>query len=212
MSVKYNLEPFDVLKIIYGSGTDGISEEEFERNKIERGIEVPQSIKLFLEKYAYKPVNHQGGITLFHPNIMTAHRFKDSDGTELSLVAVGRTGGCRMAVCEGNIADPAVFLIKAEQNSFEITLSQTTVFELIKENIFGVLSKMRSAVSVNDAKQAVELLHKYDVDLDEIENGALVSRNYMFNFNNEKRAFIIADFLEGKLSRFVFVSDENFSG
>ena len=31
MAVLYNMEPFEVLKILYGSRTDGIPEEDFDR-------------------------------------------------------------------------------------------------------------------------------------------------------------------------------------
>ena len=210
MSVIYDMEPSEVLRVIYGNNTDGISQAEFDKNKIDRGIEVPNSIRLYLEKYAYKPVNHQGDITLFHPNIMTSHTYRDNDGTELPIVAVGRMSDYRIAVCEGNIEDPAVFLIKSMQGSVEITLSKTTVFELIKNNIFSVLLKSRSAVSVDDPNQAVKMLRRYGVNFDEIENALSHTNKYMFNFNMEERTFILADLSEGKLSRFVFVGDENF--
>ncbi|MCI7759049.1 MAG: hypothetical protein ACI4JT_07335 [Oscillospiraceae bacterium] len=210
MAVLYNMEPFEVLKILYGSRTDGIPEEDFERNKLERGIEVPQNIKRFLENYAYFSVNQQSYIKLIHPNIMTPYIFTDFDGTKLPLICVGRTGEFKAAVCEGNVPDPAVFLIKAAGGPVEITLSNTTIFELIKGNLFSVFAKMRQAVIAEEPKQAVRLLHEFDVDLDEIEKSAERSGKFLFSFNEEKRAFVVADFSSGELSRFLFVTDENF--
>lgn len=210
MAVLYNMEPFEVLKILYGSRTDGIPEEDFERNKLERGIEVPQNIKRFLENYAYFSVNQQSYIKLIHPNIMTPYIFTDFDGTKLPLICVGRTGEFKAAVCEGNVPDPAVFLIKASGGPVEITLSNTTIFELIKGNLFSVFAKMRQAVIAEEPKQAVRLLHEFDVDLDEIEKSAERSGKFLFSFNEEKRAFVVADFSSGELSRFLFVTDENF--
>ena len=210
MAVLYNMEPFEVLKILYGSRTDGIPEEDFERNKLERGIEVPQNIKRFLENYAYFSVNQQSYIKLIHPNIMTPYIFTDFDGTKLPLICVGRTGEFKAAVCEGNVPDPAVFLIKTAGGPVEITLSNTTIFELIKGNLFSVLAKMRQAVIAEEPKQAVRLLHEFDVDLDEIEKSAERSGKFLFSFNEEKRAFVVADFSSGELSRFLFVTDENF--
>lgn len=210
MAVLYNMEPFEVLKILYGSRTDGIPEEDFERNKLERGIEVPQNIKRFLENYAYFSVNQQSYIKLIHPNIMTPYIFTDFDGTKLPLICVGRTGEFKAAVCEGNVTDPAVFLIKTAGGPVEITLSNTTIFELIKGNLFSVFAKMRQAVIAEEPKQAVKLLHEFDVDLDEIEKSAERSGKFLFSFNEEKRAFVVADFSSGELSRFLFVTDENF--
>lgn len=210
MAVLYNMEPFEVLKILYGSRTDGIPEEDFERNKLERGIEVPQNIKRFLENYAYFSVNQQSYIKLIHPNIMTPYIFTDFDGTKLPLICVGRTGEFKAAVCEGNVPDPAVFLIKTAGGPVEITLSNTTIFELIKGNLFSVFAKMRQAVIAEEPKQAVKLLREFDVDLDEIEKSAERSGKFLFCFNEEKQAFVIADFSSGELSRFLFVTDEKF--
>lgn len=210
MAVLYNMEPFEVLKILYGSRTDGIPEEDFERNKRERGIDVPQNIKRFLENYAYLSVNQQSYIKLIHPNIMTPYIFTDFDGTKLPLVCIGRTGEFKAAVCEGNVPDPAVFLIKTAGGPVEITLSNTTVFELIKGNLFSVFAKMRRAVVAEEPKQAVRLLHEFDVDLDEIEKSAERSGKFLFSFNEEKQTFVVADFSSGELSRFLFVTDENF--
>ena len=210
MAVLYNLEPFEVLKILYGSRTDGIPEDDFERNKLERGIDVPQNIKRFLENYAYLSVNQQSYIKLIHPNIMTPYIFTDFDGTKLPLVCIGRTGEFKAAVCEGNVPDPAVFLIKTAGGPVEITLSNTSVFELIKGNLFSVFAKMRRAVVAEEPKQAVRLLHEFDVDLDEIEKSAERSGKFLFCFNEEKQTFVVADFSSGELSRFLFVTDENF--
>ncbi|MBP1563034.1 MAG: hypothetical protein J6C38_04900 [Oscillospiraceae bacterium] len=210
MAVLYNMEPFEVLKILYGSRTDGIPEEDFERNKSERGIEVPQSIKRFLENYAYFSVNQQSYIKLIHPNIMTPYIFTDFDGTKLPLVCVGRTGEFKAAVCEGNVPDPAIFLIKTAGGPVEITLSNTSVFELIKGNIFSVFAKMRGAIIAEEPQQAVSLLRKFDVDLDEIEKSSERSGKFIFTFNEEKQTFIVADLSGGELSRFLFVTDENF--
>ena len=210
MAVLYNLEPFEVLKILYGSRTDGIPEDDFERNKLERGIDVPQNIKRFLENYAYLSVNQQSYIKLIHPNIMTPYIFTDFDGTKLPLICIGRTGEFKAAVCEGNVPDPAVFLIKTAGGPVEITLSNTSVFELIKGNLFSVFAKMRRAVVAEEPKQAVRLLHEFDVDLDEIEKSAERSGKFLFCFNEEKQTFVVADFSSGELSRFLFVTDENF--
>ena len=204
------MEPFEVLKILYGSRTDGIPEEDFERNKLERGIDVPQNIKRFLENYAYFSVNQQSYIKLIHPNIMTPYIFTDFDGTKLPLICIGRTGEFKAAVCEGNVPDPAVFLIKTAGGPVEITLSNTSVFELIKGNLFSVFAKMRRAVVAEEPKQAVRLLHEFDVDLDEIEKSAERSGKFLFCFNEEKQTFVVADFSSGELSRFLFVTDENF--
>lgn len=210
MAVLYNMEPFEVLKILYGSRTDGIPEEDFERNKRERGIDVPQNIKRFLENYAYFSVNRQGYIKLIHPNIMSPYIFTDFDGTKLPLISVGRTGEFKAAVCEGNVPDPAVFLIKTAGGPVEITLSNTTIFELIKGNLFSVFAKMRRTVAAEEPKQAVRLLREFNVDLDEIEKSAERSGKFLFNFNEEKQTFVIADFSTGELSRFLFISDESF--
>ena len=210
MAVLYNMEPFEVLKILYGNRTDGIPEEDFERNKSERGIDVPQNIKRFLENYAYLYVNQQSYIKLIHPNIMTPYIFTDFDGTKLALVCVGRTGEFKAAVCEGNVSDPAVFLIKAAGGPVEITLSNTTIFELIKGNLFSVFAKMRGAIIADEPQQAVMLLRKFDVDLDEIEKSAERSGKFLFCFNEEKQTFAAADLSSGELSRFLFITDENF--
>ena len=210
MAVLYNMEPFEVLKILYGNRTDGIPEEDFERNKSERGIDVPQNIKRFLENYAYLSVNQQSYIKLIHPNIMTPYIFTDFDGTKLALVCVGRTGEFKAAVCEGNVSDPAVFLIKAAGGPVEITLSNTTIFELIKGNLFSVFAKMRGAIIADEPQQAVMLLRKFDVDLDEIEKSAERSGKFLFCFNEEKQTCAGADLSSGELSRFLFITDENF--
>ena len=210
MAVLYNMEPFEVLKILYGSRTDGIPEEDFERNKLERGIDVPQNIKRFLENYAYFSVNQQSYIKLIHPNIMTPYIFTDFDGTKLPLVCVGRTGEFKAAVCEGNVPDPAVFLIKTPGGPIEITLSNTTVFELIKGNLFSVFAKMRRAIIADEPKQAVTLLREFDVDLEEIEKSAERSGKFLFCFNEEIQTFAVADLSSGELSRFLFITDENF--
>ena len=210
MAVLYNMEPFDVLKILYGNRTDGIPEEDFERNKSERGIDVPQNIKRFLENYAYLSVNQQSYIKLIHPNIMTPYIFTDFDGTKLPLVCVGRTGEFKAAVCEGSVSDPAVFLIKTAGGPIEITVSNTTIFELIKGNLFSVFAKMRRTIIADEPNQAVRLLREFDVDLDEIEKSAERSGKFLFSFNEEKQTFVVADLSSGELSRFLFVTDENF--
>ncbi len=210
MAVLYNLEPFDVTKILCGGKTDGIPEADFERNKTERGIEVPQNIRIFLEKYAYMAVNRQEFIKLIHPNLMTPYTFTDIDGTKLPLVCIGRTGEFKAAVCEGNVPDPAVFLIKTAGRPVEITLSNTTVFELIKSNLFSVFLKMRGSVIADKPEQAVRLLIENDVSPAEIDKAAERSGKYVFCFNEEKQTFVVADYSSGELSRFIFTHDENF--
>lgn len=210
MAVLYNLEPFEVMKILYGGKTDGIPEADFEKNKLERGIEIPQNIKVFLEKYAYMSVNRQDFIKLIHPNIMTPFTFIDSDGTKRPIVCIGRTGEFRAAVCEGNVPDPAVFLIKAAGGPVEITLSNTTVFELIKGNLFSVFLKMRGNIIADKPEQAVRLLIENNVDPTEIEKAAERSGKYVFCFNEERQTFVVADYSSGELSRFIFARDDAF--
>lgn len=210
MAVLYNLEPFEAMKILCGGKTDGIPEADFEKNKLERGIEVPQNIRIFLEKYAYMAVNRQEFIKLIHPNLMTPHTFTDIDGTKLPLVCIGRTGEFKAAVCEGNVPDPAVFLIKAAGGPVEITLSNTTVFELIKSNLFSVFLKMRGSVIADKPEQAVRLLIENDVSPTEIDKAAERSGKYVFCFNEEKQTFVVADYSGGELSRFIFAHDDNF--
>ena len=106
MAVLYNMEPFEVLKILYGSRTDGIPEEDFERNKRERGIDVPQNIKRFLENYAYFSVNQQSYIKLIHPNIMTPYIFTDFDGTKLPLIASEEQANLKRRCARGTSLTP----------------------------------------------------------------------------------------------------------
>lgn len=210
MAVLYNLEPFEAMNILYGGRTDGIPKADFEKNKAERGIEIPQNIKLFLEKYAFLSVNQQSFVKLIHPNLMTPYTFTDADGTKLPLVCIGRTGAFKAAVCEGNVPDPAVFLIKAAGGPVEITLSNTTIFELIKGNLFSVFLKMRGNFIADKPEDAVRLLIENDVSPTEIDKAAERSGKYVFCFNEEKQTFVVADYSSGELSRFIFAHDDSF--
>lgn len=210
MAVLYNLEPFEVMNILYGGKTDGIPDADFEKNKAERGIEIPQNIRIFLEKYAFLSVNQQSFIKLIHPNLMTPYIFTDVDGTKRPLVCIGRTGDFKAAVCEGNVPDPAIFLIKAAGGPVEITLSNTTVFELIKGNLFSVILKMRGNFIADKPEDAVRLLIENGVDPTEIDKAAERSGKYVFCFSEEKQTFVVADYSSGELSRFVFAHDDSF--
>lgn len=210
MAVLYNLEPFEVMNILYGGKTDGIPKADFEKNKAERGIEIPQNIKLFLEKYAFLSVNQQNFVKLIHPNLMTPYTFTDADGTKLPLVCIGRTGDFKAAVCEGNVPDPAVFLIKTAGGPVEITLSNTTIFELIKGNLFSVFLKMRGNFIADKPEDAVRLLIENDVSPTEIDKAAERSGKYVFCFNEENQTFVVADYSSGELSRFIFAHDDSF--
>lgn len=210
MAVLYNLEPFEVMNILYGGKTDGIPKADFEKNKAERGIEIPQNIKIFLEKYAFLSVNQQNFVKLIHPNLMTPYTFTDADGTKLPLVCIGRTGDFKAAVCEGNVPDPAVFLIKTAGGPVEITLSNTTIFELIKGNLFSVFLKMRGNFIADKPEDAVRLLIENDVSPTEIDKAAERSGKYVFCFNEEKQTFVVADYSSGELSRFIFAHDDSF--
>lgn len=211
MSVQYNMKPLPALQTIYGSITDGFTKNDFELNENSRGIVVPFLLKEFLSKYAYLPVNRQGGsLRFFHPNLMTVMKFA-AGKTELSLLCIGRIGEFQIAVKNEASEDPRIFLIKLDaQGKTKVLPSDDIVSELIKVMICNLLLTMKSAVIADKPEDAVRLLIENGVDLDKIEYSPKLSREYSLNFSEETHTFAVAELVKGEFVRFFFVKNNEF--
>ena len=209
--MQYNLEPMSAIKILYGDRTDGFTKNDFQVNETERGIVLPFLLKDFLARYAYMPINRQGdSVRFFHPNLMTVMRFT-AEKASLSLLIVGRVGEYQVAVKNEVSEDPRIYLILlGTQNETQILPSDDTISEILKVMLCGILLKNDSTVIADDPQLAVRLLRENGVDLYQINNNPELRREYSLCFSEETRTFTVAEYIEGSVTRFFFVTNEEF--
>lgn len=212
MAVLYNIDPFSALEIIYQGKTDGFSDEDFVRNERERGIVVPQILKNFLKSYGYMSVNRlSDSVRILHPNIMSQRVFRYGDNGVLPLLIVGRVGDFQVAIAEDNGEfDPEIFLLQTTPEQTQLLPSDDTISEIFKVMTSGVLLKTENAVIADDPEVAVRLLRENGIDLESIEYNRLLRREYSLCFSEKLRTFVVAEFVEGELSRFFFARSESF--
>lgn len=211
MFVLYDLEIFPALRIAFGDRSDGFSEEDFAINERERGLYVPEILKRFLERYGYMPLNRlSDSVKFLHPNIMSERFFHYGEDGELPLTIVGRVGEFQVAIADKKSADPEIFLIKQTPEEVQILPSDDTITEIMKVMLCGVLLRNEHARIVDSPRLAVKLLRENGVDLDRITNNPRLRREYVLCFSDETRTFTVAEFVEGEVVRFFFVSDESF--
>ena len=211
MAVLYNIDPFSALKIIYQGKTDGFPDEDFERNERERGIVVPQILKNFLKSYGYMTVNRlSDSVRILHPNLMSQRVFRYGENGELPLMMVGRVGEFQVAIAEKAEYDPEIFLLKTTPEQTQILPSDDTISEIFKVMTSGVLLKSENAIIVDDPEVAVRMLRENGIDLECIEYNRLLRREYSLCFSEKLRTFVVAEFVEGELSRFFFARSESF--
>lgn len=211
MSVLYDLEIFPALRIAFGDSSDGFSEEDFAINERERGLYVPEILKRFLERYGYMPLNRlSDSVKFLHPNIMSERFFHYGEDGELPLTIVGRVGEFQVAIADKKSVDPEIFLIKQTPEEVQILPSDDTITEIMKVMLCGVLLRNEHARIVDSPRLAVKLLRENGVDLDRITNNPKLRREYVLCFSDETRTFTVAEFVEGEVVRFFFVSDESF--
>lgn len=211
MAVLYNIDPFSALEIIYQGKTDGFPNEDFERNERERGIVVPQILKNFLKSYGYMTVNRlYDSVRILHPNLMSQRVFHYGDNGKLPLMIVGRVGEFHVAIAEKAEYDPEIFLLKTTPEQTQILPSDDTISEIFKVMTSGVLLKTENAVIVDDPEVAVRMLRENGIDLECIEYNRLLRREYSLCFAEKQRTFVVAEFVEGELSRFFFARSEVF--
>lgn len=204
------MDPFSVLKIVYGDTTDGFEKEDFEANENERGIILPFLLKDFLSKYAYLPVNRQSSsVRFFHPNLMTVMHFSAENIGELKLLCVGRVGEYQVSVKNEPSEDPRIFLIRlGTQSETQVLPSDDLISELIKVMLCNQLLTMKGAVIAEEPEVAVRLMRENGVDLDQIKCDPKLSREYSFNYSEQTRTFAVAEFVKGEFLRFFFVPIE----
>lgn len=211
MSVQYNMDPFDVLKIIYQGETDGFVDEDFDKNERERGITVPKLLKKFLKTYGYMSVNRlSDSVRILHPNIMSERIFSYGGDRELPLTIIGRLGEFQVAFSDRERDDPEIFLLKTDPSGAQILPSDDTISELFKVMTCGVLLRTSGVVIADDPQLAVKLLRENSVDLDRITCNPKLRREYSICFSEEMRTFVAAEFIEGEYARFFFARSENF--
>lgn len=212
MPVQYNMNPFTALKIIYGDTTDGFAKNEFELNEKERGIVLPFLLKDFLLRYAYLPINRlSDSVRFFHPNLMTIMNFSAENIGNLSLLSVGRVGEYQVAVKNEAAENPRIYLVRlGTQNEMQVLPSDDTVSEILKVMLCGVLLKNDNAIIADDPQLAVRLMRENGVDFYRITNDPDLRREYSVCFSEETRTFTVGEFIDGKVTRFFFVSSEEF--
>lgn len=211
MAVLYNIDPITALKIMYHGETDGFPKEDLERNERGRELVVPPMLKTFLVDYGYMGVNRlSDSVRILHPNLISQRIFKYGEGRELPLLIIGRIGDYQVAIVDKDEDDPVIFLLKATHEETQILPSDDTLSEILKVMLCGVLMKTEGAVVADDPGQAVRLLKENGVDLESIAYNPVLRREYSVSFNEERRTFITAEFIEGELSRFFFVGSEKF--
>lgn len=204
------MEPFSILKIIYGDKTDGFTKEDFESNENNRGIILPFLLKEFLLKYAYMPVNRQSGsVRFFHPNLMSIMRFSAENIGEMSLLSVGRVGEYQIAVKNEVSEDPRIFLVRfGTQSETQVLPSDDVISELIKVMLCSRILAMKGAVTADEPEMAARLLKENGIDIDQIKNDPTLKREYAFCYCEETRTFVIGEYVKGELMRFFFYRKE----
>ncbi len=211
MPVIYNMEIFSALKLAYNGKTDGFPEEDFDKNEQERGLHVPEMLKYFLKKYGYMSLNRTSdSVRFLHPNIMSERRFNYGKNGSTPLTLIGRVGEYHVAISDKQSRDPMVLLIKQTPESVEVLPSDDTVSELIKVMLCNILLKYDSTIIADTPELAVKLLHKNNVDYERITNNPYLRREYSLCFTEETRTFTIAEYIDGEVDRFFFVSSEKF--
>ena len=206
------MDPFSVLKVVYGDTTDGFEKSDFESNETGRGIVMPFLLRDFLAKYAYLPVNRQStSVRFFHPNLMTVMHFTAEGIGELTLLCVGRVGEFQIAVKNEPSEDPRVFLVRlGTKSETQVLPSDDLISELIKVMLCNQLLTMKGAIIAEEPEDAVRLMRENGIDLDQIACDPKLSREYSFNYSEETETFAVAEFVKGEFLRFFFVRNEEF--
>lgn len=211
MAVLHNLDPFDAMKIFYQGETDGFPEEDFDANVKTRDVILPTILHRFLREYGFMTVNRQSDSPRFiHPNIMTKRVFRYGEDKEMSLLIIGRVGEYEITVVDEPSDDPAVFLMKNTPTGAQLMPSDDTLSQLFKVMLCGVVVKSDGAIIADEPELAVRLLRENGFDPELIENSPALHREYSIGFSEEMRTFMIAEFAEGELARFIFLRNESF--
>lgn len=205
------MNPFSALKIIYQGATDGFSAEDFRVNERERGITLPTILKRFLLDYGYMTVNRlSDGVRWLHPNIMSERVFRYGENGELPLTLIGRLQDYQVAISDTSADDPTIFLLKTAPEETQILPSDDTLTEIFKVQTCSVLMNREGAITADKPELAARLLRENRIDLDLIANNPKLRREYSLNFSEEMRTFAVAEYIEGELSRFFFIRNEQF--
>lgn len=211
MATLYNMNPFAALKIIYQNATDGFEAEDFMINERERGITLPTVLKRFLLDYGYMTVNRiSDSVRWLHPNIMSERVFKYGENSELPLTLIGRLQDYQVAISDTSADDPTIFLLKTASNETQILPSDDTLTEIFKVQTCSVLMNYDDSITANEPELAARLLRENAVNPELIANNPKLRREYSLNFSEEMRTFVVAEYIEGNLSRFFFIRNEQF--
>lgn len=211
MATLYNIDSFTALKIIYQGETDGFPAEDFMVNERERGITLPTVLKRFLLDYGYMTVNRiSDSVRWLHPNIMSERVFKYGENSELPLTLIGRLQDFQVAISDSSAEDPTIFLLKIAPNETQILPSDDTLTEIFKVQTCSVLMNFDGAVTADEPELAARLLRENAVNPELIANNPRLRREYSLNFSEEMRTFVVAEYIEGELSRFFFIRNEQF--
>lgn len=211
MAVLYNIDPITAFKILYHGEKDGFPKEDIERNERGRELFVPPMLRRFLEDYGYMGANRlSDSVRMLHPNLISQRVFKYGGDNGLPLLIIGRIGDYQVAIPDNGADDPAIFLLQTAQEEIRILPSDDTLSEILKVMLCGVLMKTEGAVVADDPELAVRLLKENGADPERISFNPGLRREYSVSFNEERRTFITAEFIEGELSRLFFVGSENF--
>lgn len=211
MAALYNMSPFAALKIIYQGAMDGFAAEDFMINERERGISLPTVLKRFLLDYGYMTVNRiSDSVRWLHPNIMSERVFRYGERGELPLTLIGRLRDYQVAISDNEADDPPIFLLKTAPAETQILPSDDTLTEIFKVQTCSVLMNYTGAQTADEPELAARLLRENRIDLDLIANNPKLRREYSLNFSEEMRTFAVAEYVEGELSRFFFIRNEQF--
>lgn len=211
MATLYNMDPFAALKIIYQGATDGFAAEDFVVNERERGITLPTVLKRFLLDYGYMTVNRiSDSVRWLHPNIMSERVFRYGSNDELPLMLIGRLQDYQVAISDTSADDPTIFLLKTAPEETQILPSDDTLIEIFKVQTCSVLMNYEDSITADEPELAARLLRENMVNLDLIANNPKLRREYSLNFSEEMRTFVVAEYIEGELSRFFFIRNEQF--
>lgn len=211
MAIQYNMDPFAALKIIYQGATDGFAAEDFVTNERERGITLPTVLKRFLLDYGYMTVNRiSDSVRWLHPNIMSERVFRYGEIGELPLLLIGRLQDYQVAISDIAADDPTIFLLKTTPEQTQILPSDDTLTEIFKVQTCSVLMNFENAITADEPELAARLLRENAVNPELIANNPRLRREYSLNFSEEWRTFVVAEYIEGELSRFFFIRNEIF--
>ena len=128
MTVQYDIEALQALKILYGDTTCGYPEEDFRRNEQERGIYLPDMLCRFLMDYGDFVINYGEG-HMQHPDEVESFTLEMENGQQTFLHIGWCLGDKQVAIAADDFQDDP-FVCRGEMGLHDTMMWTPSQFRL----------------------------------------------------------------------------------